>query len=387
MSSATARGPAPLWSRREVLAAGTLLAAQGLFGVSAAFAGTPEADGAAVLASALGWLEGQRSHDGRYPSRVYGLLKGGASTSPFVLLALDAAGALDGDAAAASLAALAARCDESGALGLNEVVSDYPCYATGMMLFALSRHVDAAPPGLAERSRAWLLDQQLSTRRGWQDHPALGGWGMGARSLRTPPDAGHVDLSMTRRVIEGLVASGLGPEHPALLEARSFVARCQSEDGSFFYSPVELHLNKGETGPNERPRGYGSATTDGWHALAALGFAAEPSAKQAHAWLLEHHRVDANPGVEGGPMHAFAEAMRGYYRAGSATVFARAGGPADWRAQLVDAIAADQREDGSFSNPNPLQKEDDPLIATAFAVVALAAALEPSGAGGPNARA
>ena len=33
-----------------------------------------------------------------------------------------------------------------------------------------------------------------------------------------------------------------------------------------------------------------------------------------------------------------------------------------------------ERPDGSFANPSPLQKEDDPLIATAFAVTALAAA-------------
>ena len=173
-----------------------------------------------------------------------------------------------------------------------------------------------------------------------------------------------------------VVASGLAPDHPALREARDFVLRCQTPDGSFFYSPVELALNKGVPDEQGRPRGYGSATSDGCHALAALGLEASDAAQLGHAWLREHHHPDANPGVEGGPMHLFAEAMRGYYRAGAASWFARAGGPAGWRAALVDAIRAEQREDGSFANPSPLQKEDDPLIATGFAVVALAAALE-----------
>ena len=74
-------------------------------------------------------------------------------------------------------------------------------------------------------------------------------------------------------------------------------------------------------------------------------------------------------------MEPFAEAMRGYYRAGAARCFARSGGPAGWRQGLTAAIVAEQREDGSVRNENALQKEDDPIIGTGFAVQALAAAL------------
>ncbi|MEM9177482.1 MAG: hypothetical protein AAGC67_19880, partial [Myxococcota bacterium] len=150
--------------------------------------------------------------------------------------------------------------------------------------------------------------------------------------------------------------------------------RCQTDDGSFFYSPVERALNKGVRGEDGESRGYGSATTDGWHALAALGEATREPAERAIAWLRAHHRLDANPGVEGGPMHVFGEAMRGYYRAGAASCFEVARGPDGWRTALVETIASEQRPDGSFANPSPLQKEDDPLIATGFAVLALAAA-------------
>ncbi len=200
---------------------------------------------------------------------------------------------------------------------------------------------------------------------------------MGSRLARRPPNAGHVDLSMTRRVALGLRAVGIPPDDPALVESCDFVARCQTQDGSFVYSPVELALNKGLRAPDGSPRGYGSATTDGLLCLGAVAVLPSDALERGERWLREHHRLDRNPGLEGGPMEAFAEAMRGYYRAGAAHCFARRG-PAGWHHALAMAIVAEQHEDGSFRGTNGLQKEDDPIIATAFAVQALAVALESS---------
>ncbi len=72
-------------------------------------------------------------------------------------------------------------------------------------------------------------------------------------------------------------------------------------------------------------------------------------------------------------MEAFGPAMVGYYRAASAAVYSQIPGPAGWRAELTAAVEADQRADGSWANGSSLQKEDDPLIATAFALLALSA--------------
>jgi hypothetical protein len=259
----------------------------------------------------------------------------------------------------------------SGALGFATSAPDYPCYATGLMASCLGilggdRAARAGPLVID-----WLRSQQLRGAAGWSEHPAQGGWGMGDRLRRQPPDAGHVDLSMTRRVVEGLRSLGVPTEDPALIEARDFVFRCQTPDGSFVYSPVELALNKGHRGENGDPRGYGSATCDGVLSLYALGIGHSDPAERALDWLRTNHRVDANPGVVGGPMEPFAEAMRGYYRAGAATCFAEASGPAGWRAELIATVVAEQREDGSWLNENPLQKENDPLIATALALTAL----------------
>jgi len=370
-------------TRREVLAAGLLLCGQGLVlscrswpeSASDALSGWRR-DGLRTLRAAADWCWAQQSEDGRFRSATYGLLRGGASLTPFVLLALHRAAALPEEPTARAAQALLALQNEEGALGFEGPAPDYPCYATGMLLSALAR---TQAPGVRDASRAavaWLRTQQFSSARGWADHPAQGGWGMGARTPLTPPHAGHVDLSMTRRVIEGLRDAGLSPEDPCLIEARDFVMRCQSADGGFFYSPVEQALNKGRRHRDGAPAGYGSATSDGLLCLLALGQSETANAERAHHWLLAHHRNDANPGLENAPMETFATAMRGYYRAGSSECFARLRGPADWRRPMVESVVSEQHEDGSFRNANALQKENDPLIATAFAIQALANALE-----------
>jgi hypothetical protein len=363
-------------TRREVLVAGLALGGQGLLlSCGGAPRGRParddwRSDGRQALMAAAAWCWSQQSEDGRFPSATYGLLRRGESLTPFVLLALQRAGELPEAATSRAVAALLSMRNEDGALGFAGPAADYPCYATGMLLSALGRIRPGELPATAEPSLSWLLGQQLRRSWGWTP-PAQGGWGMGARVPLTPPHPGHVDLSMTRRVIEGLRDVGVPPGDPALVEALEFVLRCQAADGGFFYSPVELALNKGGE-RNAAPAGYGSATSDG---LLALGEEDSTAARRGLAWLLDHHREDRNPGLEGGRMQAFGSAMRGYYRAGSAECFARLGGPAGWRARMVRALVAEQRGDGSFWNENALQKENDPLIATAFALVALAHAL------------
>jgi hypothetical protein len=359
-------------SRRELL---LLAAASGCHWWLPA-CGTRGAPADQALRRGARWLLRQQRADGRFVSSTYGLLAGGHSLTPFVALALLAAppdDATDAGVARAVQSALGLR-DQAGALGTSGPALDYPCYATGMLLSCLAGASLPDWKRSASHSVAWLRAQQLSRSAGWDSHPAQGGWGMGGRIPRTPPHAGHVDLSMTRRVVEGLRAVGVASDDAALREAAEFVMRCQTEDGSFLYSPVELALNKGKPGPEGRQRGYGSATADGLLALRALGRDAEPPARAAHAWLAEHHRPDRNPGVAGGPMAPFAEAMRGYYRAASAAAFEAYGGPAGWSAELEAAIVAEQQPEGLWQNTSSLQKEDDPLIATAFAVQALAAA-------------
>lgn len=321
---------------------------------------TPADPATVALDRGVAWLLGQQDETGAFPSATYGFFADGQSLTPFVLLSLlQALGAAPPGADAAVDRMLALR-GTDGASGFAGPVPDYPVYSTAMTLQCLRR----LRPAEAEPSAAWLRTQQFRSTDGWGGHDANGGFGMGVRQPLRPPHAGHVDLSMSRRAMEALQGLPFEGRDDAL----GFVRRCGTADGGFVYSPVERALNK--AGPET---GYGSATCDGLLALLALDAADAPEVEPALTFLESIHRVDRNPGLEGGQMEVFATAMRGSYRAGSAQVFARTGrGPDGWRRKLRTAVVAEQQADGSWVNESNLQKEDDPLIATSFAVMALA---------------
>jgi hypothetical protein len=243
--------------------------------------------------------------------------------------------------------------DSDGALGrAHRLVPDYPNYATALAVLALAKRSDCG--GLVRRMTEYLLSQQFTEDNGWTpDHPAYGAWGMGGERRR-PPEPGHVDLSMTRYVIQALAASCGAPGNAAV-----FVDRCRNEDGGYSFSTVVAEANKaGHDGSGWRS--YGTATADGALCELALG----RDAAAAQRWLRVHHRRDEVPGFD---VHVDGRWRRGllyYYAAASA----EAAG-ISW-SRLIRLQGAD----GSWRNPEPLVKEDDPLIATALALRALLAA-------------
>ncbi len=66
----------------------------------------------------------------------------------------------------------------------------------------------------------------------------------------------------------------------------------------------------------------------------------------------------------------YADGLRYYYADAATRAFRAAGVKRD--AAFVDVLLRTQQTDGGWRNAEPLVKEDDPLIATAFAVSALA---------------
>jgi hypothetical protein len=286
------------------------------------------------------YLWSRQTQDGRWHSTTYGLLRSGQSLTPFVLEALLRLPDPPPQRVGRALDFLLTRFDPENA--------GYPNYATALAVLALRRlNRDVSP------LVAWLRTQQFCRENGWtEDHPAFGAWGMGGLPQR-PPEPGHVDLSMTRYVLQALAAAGVPPEDLALRRARFFLGRCQNPDGGFQFTTVVLEANKAGLG-----RSYGTATADGILSLAALGDPA-PSARR---WLARHHRSDLVPGFSTLPQQRWARGLRFYYAAA-----AREAAP-----ELpVAPLLGQQRRDGSFVNPEPIVKEDDPLIATAFALRAL----------------
>lgn len=325
------------------------------------------ASGCGVRESALQrgcrYLWRQQAEDGGWHSRTYGLLRSGQSLTPFVLNALlrvpqrAPAGGVD-----RAIEFLNRNINKEGAVGkMDPLLYDYPNYATALSVQALRRARLPVGPLID-----WLRTQQLTEEHGWKrDDPAYGAWGIGGEP-RIAPNPGHVDLSMTRHVLQALSTAGVPASDPMFARARVFVERCQNPDGGFFFSTVVLDANKaGQDGAQYRS--YGTTAADGILALLAMGDAPESNrAKAARHWLTAHDRPDGAPGFTGPAYQRWTAGLRFYYAAASSEVF---GGRSE---SLAASLNATQRGDGSWRNTENLVKEDDPLIATAFAVMALA---------------
>jgi hypothetical protein len=315
------------------------------------------------LGRAAQYLWAQQAADGRFHSVTYGLLRSGQSLTPLVLGALlrvpDATPPPPAGAVDRALAFIRTHTHADGALGRTGDADDYPNYATALAVHAM----------VTARRGAWARDiapmvaqlraQQFSEANGWApDQAPYGGWGMGG-PIRRPPDAGHVDLSMTRFVLEALRAAGVPGSDPAMIRARVFLDRSRNQDGGFFFSPVTPPLNKAGQAAG-RFVSYGTATADGVLALRATGVPdSDGRIASAVEWLTRHHQPDRVPGFgeSESPSESWSTGLFFYYAAAMSRAL-----------PYQPVLLPEQKKDGSFRNDNGRVKEDDPLIATAFAI-------------------
>jgi Prenyltransferase and squalene oxidase repeat len=316
-----------------------------------------------VLGRACRYLWSQQGEDGGWHSRTYGLLKSGQSLTAFVLNALlQVPQQAPAEGIDRAIAFLRRNTNNEGAVGkMDPLLYDYPNYATALTVQALRRAGRPVGPLID-----WLRTQQFTEAHGWKrDDPPYGAWGIGGEP-RVAPNPGHVDLSMTRHVLQALAAAGVPAGDPVFARARVFVERCQNPDGGFFFSTVVLDANKaGQDGAQYRS--YGTTTADGLLALAAMSARPEGDRVQsAQRWLAAHDEADGAPGFIGPAYQRWTAGLRFYY-AGAAAEARGWCGPA-----MAASLKATQHRDGSWRNPENLVKEDDPLIATPFAVMALA---------------
>ena len=156
------------------------------------------------LARAARYLWSQQAADGGWHSHTYGLLRSGQALTPFVLDALlqvpTGAYPLPVGKVDLALTFIQKNTRADGVLGMADPgIPDYPNYSTALGVSAICR---ARRRGWEDQIRpmvAYLRGQQFTEQNGWkQSDPVYGAWGMGG-GRRTPPDTGHVDLSMTVR--------------------------------------------------------------------------------------------------------------------------------------------------------------------------------------------
>jgi squalene-hopene/tetraprenyl-beta-curcumene cyclase len=337
----------------------------------------------APAARAAQYLWEQQEKDGGWHSHTYGLLRSGQALTPFVLEGLlqvpEQVYPLPVAKTDRALAFIRTNTRPDGALGMADPgIPDYPNYSTALAVSAICRALRAGWEAQVKPMVEYLRGQQFTEQNGWQRaDPVFGAWGMGG-DRRTPPGTGHVDLSMTRYVMQALRAAGVPASDPLFDQARVFVERCQNfdplhpdaADGGFFFSTTEFDTNKaGYDGAHFRS--YGTTTADGILALLAAGRAgSDVRVAAAQRWLAGHHRDMDVPGFVGEAYQRWPHGLAFYYAAASTEAFRALGVNAG--DGVPTGLKRTQRADGSWANPENLVKEDDPLIATGFAVRALA---------------
>lgn len=204
-------------------------------------------------------------------------------------------------------------------------------------------------------------------------------------ALRPGPDK---NVSVTSFALEALRASdALTPV--AAEAAKRYLSQCQKlrsldGDGGFCFTPRQDDpRNKAGSAdphdPNARAKSYETATLDGLSALALCGIpSSDPRALAAAKWLDGLRVPDDMPDEQASAnVSTDRSALAGlrYYRFASLARCKRFTPVrlAAWEPGVsVVLLLAEQRPDGSWRNANSLMREDDPLIATSLALVALA---------------
>ncbi len=351
----------------------------------------------AILKKATAFLWSKQGSDGGWHSETHGILRGGQAWTPFVLLAL---ADLPGDfhpgsdeGTRRSLGFVRSHVNEAGALGLSDPdVLEYPNYATSYALRLLARHGVASDRMLVNRMQAYLVSQQFTEHRGFtEEHPVYGAWGFGETNL-PPGTPGFADLSHTRRVLQALRESGYSDssayrkselflrflqKHPS--EPRKQVGPEEAPsvikyDGGFYFSPAVTARNKGGIAEDGVFRSYATATCDGVLALHYAGVSPDDErAMSALSWLVGHPLLAQPEGIPADSPEQWQDVVFFYHLLVRSEVYSTLGSEGDWREEIVRLLETKQKPDGSFSNPlGELNKEDDPILATAMVVYTLA---------------
>ncbi len=231
-----------------------------------------------------------------------------------------------------------------------------------------------------------------------RDHPFYGGVGYGKH--------GRPDGSNTAMFIQALHDSGVSPSDDAIQRAVAFMQRLQmldsvndmpyangSRQGGFVYATVEnAESVEGRAGQSQagtieetmddgtkvsRLRCYGSMTYSGFKSYLYADLPRNDQRVQAAlGWIRSNYTVAENPGMGTSGQYyyyvAFARALNAW---GSPRIDTKAtdGQPhaRDWANDLIDQLATMQNADGSFKSVGKRWMEDDPVLITAYSLIAL----------------
>ncbi len=260
--------------------------------------------------------------EGLWKSKDNSALGSGQALTPFVLYALSHALP---ETLARHRPAIEKALDRLPIVG-----GEYPAYSIALSILALKKLRPTKDVGGLCKE---LKSMQLAEELGWSEaDPEYGGWDEGVITARKP-QCQRPNVSVTAFACEALG----GDE-----KAKKFVERCRGAEGGYLFTPNALWAHQNKSGK----MGYATATFDAHRILGT-----PPVTKISDL----PHFLDM-PEKWGRSMvyyQAFAEAKVHPNRT------------------IAEMLLALQQKDGSWVNTSPLMKEDEPLIATGLALVAI----------------
>ncbi|MCZ7648843.1 MAG: terpene cyclase/mutase family protein [Planctomycetota bacterium] len=257
-------------------------------------------------------------------------------------------------------------------------------YNTSVVIVALKALNDPKYDEVLAKAKTYVLGCQLDESKGYKEdehYLAFGGFGYGS--------AKRADLSNTAFSLDALKAMGVEEGSEAYKNALTFIRRCQDNvetndapvmksgesTGGFVYLPGDGEFGTYKTrAGKEAPKPYGNMTYAGIKSLIYCGAKADsPEMQAAWKWIKEHYDATANPGGKGSEGYyyyavAFAKA---FTAAGTLEFTTAEGKKVNWAKDLSGHLAKLQKPDGSFANDEKRWWEADPVLATAYALIAL----------------
>ena len=241
------------------------------------------------------------------------------------------------------------------------------------------------------KARKHLINNQWDAgQKKETDAANAGGIGYGS-------DKEHSDLSNTYLAIEALALSkkvvedGNFGEQPDLDwgAAVKFLSRCQNLEetndrewasndpknkGGFTYSPFASKAGEEQT-PEGRTalRSYGSMSYAGLLSfIYAKVSADDPRVVAVKEWLGKNYTVSENPGMGPEGLYYYYQTMAKALTAANVNTLKLANGTeVDWRNDLGKKLLSSQRENGSWVNNDGRWMESNPVLVTAYTVLAL----------------
>lgn len=286
-------------------------------------------------------------------------------------------------------------------------------YNTAICISALSRVGTDEAKTAMEKALKFLRTLQWG-----EEAPAAADGGESARVTRDNPfyggvgygSGGRPDNSNLNFFMQALEDAGVDCNDPAVGRALVFLSRTQmlgevndqeyakgSKQGGFIYATAtnQQTAGQGESKAEmieetlddgaivSRLRAYGSMTYAGFKSYVYAKLPKDDiRVKAAYDWIRRNYTLDENPGAGTQGQYyyyvTFARALDalGEPAVHTLTADGRPGETRAWAADLIRKLAAMQNEDGSFRSVNSRWMENNPVLITAYAVIAIGHALD-----------